>query len=90
MFRNITPVTKNIIILNVLVYLASNFLLNGKLYEILSAFYPFSPNFKSWQVITHMFMHAPLGEGVGLTHILFNMFTLWSFGPVLELSLIHI
>lgn len=84
MFRNITPVTKNIIILNVLVYIASNFLLNGKLYEILSAFYPFSPNFKSWQVITHMFMHAPMGEGVGLTHILFNMFTLWSFGPVLE------
>lgn len=29
-------------------------------------------------------MHAPMGQGVGLTHILFNMFTLWSFGPVLE------
>ena len=33
MFRNITPVTKNIIILNVLVYIASNLLLNGKLYS---------------------------------------------------------
>lgn len=29
-------------------------------------------------------MHAPMGQGMGLTHILFNMFTLWSFGPVLE------
>ena len=30
-------------------------------------------------------MHAPLeGAGIGLTHILFNMLTLMSFGPVLE------
>ncbi len=84
MFRNITPVTKNIIILNVLVYIAANFLFGGKLYDILSAYYPFSPNFRSWQIITHMFMHAQIGESVGLMHILFNMFTLLSFGPVLE------
>jgi len=31
-----------------------------------------------------MFMHAPLGQGIGITHILFNLLTLWSFGPVLE------
>jgi membrane associated rhomboid family serine protease len=31
-----------------------------------------------------MFMHAPLGEGYGIMHIVFNMMTLWSFGPVLE------
>ncbi len=84
MFRNIPPVTKNIIILNVVVYLVSNLLFSGHLYDILSAYYPFSPNFKSWQILTHMFMHAPMGQGMGLTHILFNMFTLWSFGPVLE------
>lgn len=78
MFRNITPVTKNLIILNALVYAAANFLFEGRLYDVLSAYYPFSPNFRSWQIITHMFMHA------GMMHILFNMFTLWSFGPVLE------
>ncbi|MEC5394037.1 rhomboid family intramembrane serine protease [Bergeyella sp. RCAD1439] len=87
MFRNLTPITKNIILLNVLVYLAANFLMNGYLYQILSAYYPFSPNFHSWQILTHMFMHAPLGSGSGVTHILFNMFTLWSFGPVLEQTL---
>ncbi|MDO4224523.1 MAG: rhomboid family intramembrane serine protease [Bergeyella zoohelcum] len=84
MFANIPPVTRNIIILNVVIYLVSNFLFSGYLYDILSAYYPFSPNFKSWQVLTHMFMHSPLSGGVGLTHILFNMLTLWSFGPVLE------
>lgn len=47
----------------------------------LSAFYPFSPNFKTWQIITHMFMHG------SIMHILFNMLTLYSFGPILEQSL---
>ncbi len=84
MFKNIPPITKNIILINIVVYLLTNLLMGGKLYDILSAYYPFSPNFHSWQIITHMFMHAPMGQGVGLTHILFNMFTLWSFGPVLE------
>ena len=84
MFKNIPPITKNIILINIVVYLLTNLLMGGKLYDLLSAYYPFSPNFHSWQIIIHMFMHAPMGQGVGLTHILFNMFTLWSFGPVLE------
>ncbi|WP_312297623.1 rhomboid family intramembrane serine protease [Chryseobacterium sp.] len=87
MFNNIPPITRNIIILNVIVYLIANFLYYPSLYNTLSGFYPFSPNFKSWQVITHMFMHAPLRESGGLMHILFNMFTLFSFGPILEQTL---
>lgn len=87
MFQNIPPITRTIIILNALVYLAANVIPGDFLYYTLSAFYPFSPNFKIWQVITHMFMHAPFGSGIGITHILFNMFTLWSFGPVLEKTL---
>lgn len=43
-----------------------------------AAFFPTSPYFKSWQIITHMFMHG------GFMHIAFNMLTLASFGPVLE------
>jgi len=39
------------------------------------------PQFKPYQVFTHMFAHAPLPS---LYHILFNMFTLWMFGRVLE------
>ena len=91
MFNNIPPITRNIIILNIVVYAVSNFFLYAlhrpELYNLLSAFYPFSPNFKSWQILTHMFMHAPFEGGIGIMHILFNMFTLYSFGPILEQSL---
>ncbi|ASK31167.1 rhomboid family intramembrane serine protease [Chryseobacterium sp. T16E-39] len=79
MFNNIPPITRNIIIINIIVFIACYIF--PQLYNTLSAYYPFSPNFKSWQIITHMFMHG------GLTHILFNMLTLWSFGPILEQSL---
>lgn len=86
MFQNVTPVTRNIVLLNVIMYLAANFLpLN--LYSYLPAFFPESPYFHWWQVLTHMFMHAPLAQPAGLSHILFNMFTLWSFGPIIEHTL---
>ncbi|MGA9212100.1 rhomboid family intramembrane serine protease [Kaistella sp.] len=84
MFPRLTPITKNIIILNVVFYLTSNFIMFPKLYEMFSVYYIASPHFKVWQIITHMFMHAPLHSGMGITHILFNMLTLMSFGPVLE------
>ena len=80
MFPQITPVTRNIIILNVIFFVAT-FLLryaNIDLSPLLAGYFPLSPNFNSWQIITHMFMHG------GLMHIVFNMFTLYSFGPVLE------
>ena len=41
-------------------------------------FYPSSPFFKPWQIVTHMFMHG------GFWHIFFNMYTLFIFGTVLE------
>lgn len=57
------------------------FFVMPQLYNTLSGFYPFSPNFRSWQIITHMFMHG------GYMHIIFNMLTLWSFGSILEQAL---
>lgn len=84
MFQNITPITKNIIILNVIVYILANFVFSVDfMYSNFSAFFPTSPLFKSWQIITHMFMHAAF-QGGGIMHIAFNMLTLASFGPVLE------
>lgn len=41
------------------------------------------PEFKPWQIITHMFAHAASGPSM-FFHILFNMFTLWMFGRILE------
>ncbi|KQR95150.1 hypothetical protein ASG01_04670 [Chryseobacterium sp. Leaf180] len=86
MFNSIPPITRNLIIINVVVYIISNFIFKD-LYSLLSGYFPLSPYFKSFQIITHMFMHAELGNGIGIAHILFNMFTLYSFGPILEHSL---
>lgn len=84
MFQQLTPITKNIIILNVVVYILANFVFSVDfMYSNFSAFFPTSPLFKSWQIITHMFMHAAF-QGGGIMHIAFNMLTLASFGPVLE------
>ncbi|PTT34800.1 rhomboid family intramembrane serine protease [Chryseobacterium sp. HMWF028] len=80
MFNNIPPITRNIIIINVIVFIITS-LLGDKVVEYLAAFYPFSPYFHSWQIITHMFMHG------SIMHILFNMMTLFSFGPILEQTL---
>ncbi|MGM9765426.1 MAG: rhomboid family intramembrane serine protease, partial [Candidatus Cryptobacteroides sp.] len=44
-------------------------------------FYPASPFFRPWQIVTHIFMHG------GFWHIFFNMYTLFIFGTVLERSL---
>ena len=80
MFRNITPVTKNLIIINIVLFVATFLLqrMNINLDLILAGFFPLSPNFHLWQIVTHMFMHG------SIMHIAFNMLTLVSFGPVLE------
>ena len=69
------PIVKNLIIINVLVFVAQNLL--DKQFQLteLFALYPVnSPWFKPYQIATHMFTHA------SITHILFNMFGLWMFG----------
>ena len=76
-FSSIPPVTKNIIIINVLVWIMAE-LRPDFMYETFSLFYPTSPFFKPWQIVTHMFMHG------GFWHIFFNMYTLFIFGTVLE------
>ena len=78
--NTIPPVVKNLIIINVLMLLAT-YVLEMKgidLTNILGLHYIESPDFKPYQLVTHMFMHG------GFTHLLFNMFALWMFGRVLE------
>lgn len=82
-FNVLPPVIKNLLIINVLFYLATlvfAFRLNIDLTEILGLHYFFSEDFKIWQLITYMFMHDPVNFG----HIFFNMFALWMFGNMLE------
>lgn len=72
-------VTKNIIIINVLLYIFSHFIIsNIDIGKYLNLYYFSLPSFKPHQLITHMFMHANIG------HILFNMIGLYIFGANLE------
>lgn len=73
----IPPVTRNIIIINFLIWIISD-LSHDFMYEKFALFYPKSPYFHWWQFVTHMFMHG------GFWHVFFNMFTLYMFGSVLE------
>lgn len=53
---------------------------NTNLIGILGLFPLPSPQFKPWQIVTHMFMHS----SNRIFHIFFNMWALWMFGKILE------
>lgn len=75
-----TDTVKQLLIINIIFYIGSNYV-GDVAYNMFSMYYPENPNFKFWQPITSMFMHAPVPN---FTHILFNMFALYSFGSALE------
>lgn len=79
-FRNIPDVTKNLLILNVLFFVAT-IVLQSQGIDLLDKFaihYPSSPFFEPYQIVTHFFMHA------NFMHLLFNMIGLVVFGSMLE------
>jgi membrane associated rhomboid family serine protease len=80
MFRNIPPITKNLIIINAIVWLAMVLLPSMNLDGIGGLHYFTSPDFRPWQFLTYMFMHS----SSGIAHIFFNMFGLLMFGSTLE------
>ncbi len=77
---HIPPVVKNLLIINVLFFIATYVLqsANINLTVWLGVFYFDSPFFYVWQVLTYMFMHG------SLIHIFSNMFGLFMFGGLLE------
>ncbi len=79
MLQNLPHITKNILIINVLLFVAT-FLFQGQIDLIreLGAYTFNSPLFQPYQIVTHFFMHG------GLMHIFFNMFALVMFGAHLE------
>lgn len=80
-FQSIPPVIKNLVIINVLVWLAE-LTFGDPLINVLSLHFYQSPEFGIWQLFTYMFLHAVPFEW--FFHILFNMFALWMFGSTLE------
>jgi membrane associated rhomboid family serine protease len=76
--NQLTPLVKNLIIINVIVYLSVTYLFPGWS-EYFMAYYPASLNFHPVQIVTYMFMHGNL-----IPHLFFNMFMLYMFGSILE------
>jgi membrane associated rhomboid family serine protease len=90
---NFPPIVKNLIIINVLVWIAQLIFdkQQGVFTEALTnkiALFPIGTDqFKPYQIATHMFAHAsydPVSGRVIFFHILFNMLVLWMFGRILE------
>ncbi|HHN47464.1 MAG TPA: rhomboid family intramembrane serine protease [Bacteroidales bacterium] len=80
-FRVLPPVVKNLLILNVIFFVATYFFSSSIGVDLIDKFglrYFAAEKFAPYQFITYMFMHG------GFTHILFNMFALWMFGYSLE------
>ena len=80
MFRNLPPVTKNLLIINLLFYFAKIVFqrYDIDLTNLLGLHYITASDFHVWQPLTYMFMHANFG------HIFFNMFAVLMFGPAIE------
>lgn len=79
MFR-IPPITKNLLIINLIAFFATQVLqLRGfDLADIGGLHFFMANDFQLYQLITYLFLHA------NFMHILSNMFGLWMFGCVIE------
>ena len=78
--RKIPTVTKNLLIINVIAFIAY-LVLKGRGIDLNSIFglhFFMASDFHLYQLFSYMFMHG------GIEHIFFNMFALWMFGCVVE------
>ena len=81
-YRFLPEVVKNLLIINVIMYLATQLMLSRgvDLTDILGLHYFASEKFRIYQIVTYMFMH----DSNSFMHILLNMLALYMFGSVVE------
>ena len=87
-FSFFPPVLKNIILLNVALFIIQQFFMSGFFTFggqnlarwFVENFYlmPLGYGFRPWQLVTYMFLHG------SISHILLNMLMLWMFGMEIE------
>jgi len=75
-----SPVVLNLIIINALMLLVTWYLdkLDINIVNVLGLHSYYSSNFGVWQLFTNIFLHGDI------SHLFFNMFSLWMFGRLLE------
>lgn len=76
--NNLPTTTKNLLLINALVFAATYFLQSWDIAGKLGLHFFMASDFHLYQLVTYMFVHG------GFTHIFFNMFALWMFGRVME------
>ena len=74
------PITKNLLIINVLVFAASYVArqYGVDLNDLFGLHFFLASSFNPLQLVSYMFLHA------GWEHIFFNMFAVWMFGRIME------
>ncbi|MDR2824253.1 MAG: rhomboid family intramembrane serine protease [Prevotellaceae bacterium] len=88
--NNMPPVTKNLIIINLIVWLAAYVLQIRGIFDVNEFFglhYWAAEKFNLTQLLTYMFLHAtvdPVTHSIVFGHVFFNMFAVFMFGMVLE------
>ncbi len=83
LFANIPPVTKHLITINLIIWLAMMVFPSTTVNTMMdygALHYVEAPDFNPIQIVTYMFMHSTMSFG----HILFNMFALFMFGGMVE------
>ncbi|MHA8065141.1 rhomboid family intramembrane serine protease [Aquirufa sp. ROCK2-A2] len=75
MLQNLTPTVRNLILINVAIFVLSGLIIPQ---EYLTLHYYESPDFQFYQLVTYLFVHA------NFMHLLGNMFGLFMFGSLLE------
>lgn len=81
-WENIPPVTRNIILINILVWILEMIMpkFGDSIISMLGLHFWESPKFNPFQLISYMFIHS----NSTVMHVLFNMFTLYMFGRMME------
>ena len=76
---HLTPAAKNILIINGIIFILSDFIgLRSYIIESFGMRYFHSENFQPYQILTYMWVHAGFG------HLFGNMFSVLVFAPILE------
>ncbi|BDD03115.1 rhomboid family intramembrane serine protease [Aureibacter tunicatorum] len=77
----ITPTVRNLLIINLLIFLSATFFhWENLLVNLFGLRYIFSPDFQAYQLLTYMFLQVSFGHFFG------NMLALFFFGPILEMT----
>ncbi|MFC4870250.1 rhomboid family intramembrane serine protease [Negadavirga shengliensis] len=77
MFRALTPIVKNLLLITIGLHVVTSFFM-PQLKSLFALYHIESRHFMPFQFVTYMFMHADFW------HLFSNMFGLFIFGPLLE------